>query len=427
MKLYETLNLYEFLRTALIDLSRHKFRSALAALGIIFGVASVEGMLSISEGARVETMARIAVLGVDNILVRSIKPPKADGKEPSKGRQYIAEFGLLRKDLVHIRETFPAVHRTVGTRDVRMNLFSTGGRELDLRVMATEPEYLDITRSSVLRGRFLTSEDAEHCNTVCILGAEAARKLFGFSDPLAGSVRVGEDWYKVVGILENRAALRAAGGDDINKYVFIPLATAVARYGDVSNTYEAGSFTSVRVELDGISLQMADTEDVLPTAKRIENYLGKAHKQKDYELLVPMELIRQKAATQRVFTIIMASIASISLLVGGIGIMNIMLANVYDRRKEIGVRRALGARRADIMRQFVLQAAALTTLGGLAGTGVGYGLARGVSHYAGWPTAFTAEGVVLGVGVSILVGLLFGLWPAWQAARLDPVQTLRAE
>ena len=308
-----------------------------------------------------------------------------------------------------------------------MSLYSTGGRELDLRVMATEPEYLAITRSTVLRGRFLTPEDAVQCNTVCILGAEAARKLFGFSDPLAGSVRVSSDWYKVVGILENRAALRAAGGDDINKYVFIPLATAVARYGDVSNTREAGTFSIVKVELDGISLQMADTEAVLPTAKRIENYLGKAHRQKDYELLVPLELIRQKAATQRVFAIIMASIASISLLVGGIGIMNIMLANVYDRRKEIGVRRALGARRTDIMRQFVLQAAALTTLGGLVGTGVGYGLARGVSHYAGWPTAFTAEGVVLGVGVSILVGLAFGLWPAWQAACLDPVQTLRAE
>jgi putative ABC transport system permease protein len=427
MKLYESLNLYEFLRTALIDLSRHKFRSALATLGIIFGVASVEGMISISEGARLETLARIAVLGVDNILIRSVKPPKADGKEPSKGRQYIAEFGLLRKDLAHLRTTFPAVRHAVGIRDVRMSLYATGGRELDLRVMATEPEYLAITRSSVLRGRFLTPEDAAQFNTVCVLGAEAARKLFGFNDPLAGSVRVGSDWYKVVGILENRAALRAAGGDDINRYVFIPLATAMARYGDVSNTREAGTFSIVKVELDGVALQMADTEAVLPTAKRIENYLHKTHKQKDCELLVPMELIRQKAATQRVFAIIMASIAGISLLVGGIGIMNIMLANVYDRRKEIGVRRALGARRADIMRQFVLQAAALTTLGGLAGTAVGYGLARGVSHYAGWPTAFTAEGVVLGVGVSILVGLVFGLWPAWQAACLDPVQTLRAE
>jgi putative ABC transport system permease protein len=421
------MNLFEFLRTALLDLGRHKFRSALAALGIIFGVASVESMMSISEGARRETLGRIAVLGVDNIMIRSMKPAKSDAKGPATGSRQVAEFGLLRKDMAHIRATFPMVRRAVGIRDVRMRIYSSGGRELDLRVMATEPEYLDITRSSVLRGRFLAPEDGADGKAVCVLGAEAARKLFAYNDPLDGSVRIGSDWFHVVGMLTNAAALRAAGGDDINKYVFIPLGTAEMRYGDLSTTQEAGSYSAVHVELDGISLQLDDSDAVLPTSRRLENFLALTHKQKDYELLVPMELIRQKAATQRVFAIVMASIAGISLLIGGIGIMNIMLANVYDRRKEIGVRRALGACRTDIMRHFVFEAVVLTGLGGLVGTGVGYALARGVSHYAGWPTAFTPEGVTLGICVSVLVGIIFGLWPAWQAARVNPIEALRAE
>jgi putative ABC transport system permease protein len=421
------MSLLEVLRIALLDLALHKFRSALAALGIIFGVASVEAMMSISEGARQESLGRISALGVENILVRSVKPPKTDAKEPPKGRAYVAEFGLRRRDLEHVRRTFPGVRHAVGVRDMRQRLYSSSGRELDLRVMATEPPYLAISRSGIVAGRFLAPEDGRDRTSVCVLGTEAARKLFTFHDPLGGSVRVGNAWYDVVGVLENDAAVKAAGGEDINKYVFIPLATAQARYGDVSQTMEAGSYEVTRVELDTIALQMDDADVVLPTARRLETYLSKTHARKDYELLVPMELLRQKAATQRMFTIVMGSIAGISLLIGGIGIMNIMLANVYDRRKEIGTRRALGARRRDILRQFLFEAATLTGLGGLMGAAVGYGLGWGVSRYADWPTAFTPDAAVLGVSVSVLVGIVFGLWPAYQAARVNPIEALRAE
>jgi putative ABC transport system permease protein len=281
--------------------------------------------------------------------------------------------------------------------------------------------------SGIVAGRFLAPEDGRDRTSVCVLGTEAARKLFAFHDPLGGSVRVGNAWYDVVGVLQNDAAVKAAGGEDINKYVFIPLATAQARYGDVSQTMEAGSYEVTRVELDTIALQMDDADVVLPTARRLETYLSKTHARKDYELLVPMELLQQKAATQRIFTIVMGSIAGISLLIGGIGIMNIMLANVYDRRKEIGTRRALGARRRDILRQFLFEAATLTGLGGLMGAAVGYGLGWGVSRYADWPTAFTPDAAVLGVSVSVLVGIVFGLWPAYQAARVNPIEALRAE
>jgi hypothetical protein len=338
------MGLLETLRQALVDLALHKFRSALAALGIIFGVASVEAMMSISEGARLETMGRIAVLGVDNILVHSVKPPGPGPRSRARGCPIAWSSGSSGK---------------------------------------TSPT------SAARFQRWPTRWASATCGRTC-------------TPP-------------------------AAAGDDINRYVFIPLATARALYGDVSSTQDAGAYETVCVELDAIAMQMADAEAVLPTARRLENYLAKTHARKDYELLVPMELLRQKAATQRIFTIVMGSIAGISLLIGGIGIMNIMLANVYDRRKEIGVRRALGARRSDILRQFLLEAAALTSLGGLAGVIVGYGLAWGVSHYANWPTALTLDGAFLGAGVSIGVGILFGLWPAYQAASVNPIEALRFE
>jgi putative ABC transport system permease protein len=206
----------------------------------------------------------------------------------------------------------------------------------------------------------------------------------------------------------------------------VPLTTAQAIFGDTSVQSSAGSSEISQIQLDAIGLRLADSELVPAAAERLENYLAQTHKEKDYQFLVPFELIRQKAATQRIFTIVMASIAGLSLLIGGIGIMNIMLANVYDRRKEIGTRRALGARRGDIMSQFVLEASALTTCGGMVGVAVGYGLAKAISVYAGWPTVISPMAIVLGLAMSSLVGIVFGLWPARQAARTNPIEALRA-
>jgi putative ABC transport system permease protein len=421
------MNFFEALRTALLDLALHKFRSALATIGIILGVASVEAMVSISEGAKQETLNRIAVLGVDNIIVRSIKPSQTDIKSPNQQQSYQAFYGLLRRDLQHVRETFPEVRYAVGLKNTRKKMYALTGQQLDVSIIATEPEYLQVTRSQIPRGRFLTWVDEHELAQVCVLGSIAARKIFSWHDPLGEWIRVGDDWYKVVGILENAAALRDAGGDDVNNFVFIPLATAQAYYGDQSTSEGLGTYESVVVQLDGMAIQMADSDLVQPMATRLENYLGKTHKMKDYQLLIPLELMRQAVATRRIWTIVMVVIASISLIVGGVGIMNIMLANVTDRRKEIGTRRALGARRRDIIRQFVLEAATLTSLGGLAGVGLGYTLARGVSYYAKWPTIITPISIFLSLAVSCLVGLIFGLWPANQAAKVSPIEALRSD
>jgi putative ABC transport system permease protein len=422
------MNLYEVVRVALLDLALHKFRSALATIGIIFGVASVMAMISISEGAKRETLGRIARLGVDNIIVKSVKPSATDAGANNKQEQrWQAEYGLLRRDLEHVRQTFKEIRHVVGIRNMRMNLYARNGRQLDLAVIATEPDYLLITRSEMKRGRFLTELDQDNFAKVCVVGADAARKLFVYDDPINQGVRIKGDWYNVIGILDNLAAVKDAGGDDINNQVFIPLRTARARYGDTSSQAQQGTYENVKIQLDQIAMQMTDSDLVQPTATRMENYLAATHKRKDYSLLVPLELMRQKVATQRIFTIVMASIASISLLIGGIGIMNIMLANVYDRRKEIGMRRALGARRKDIQRQFVFEAATLTSLGGMVGVALGYALAAGVSRYAEWPTSVTPISIVLSLGVSCITGVVFGLWPARQAARVNPIEALRAD
>ncbi len=419
--------LYETFRIALLDLAMHKFRSALAALGIIIGVASVEAMVSISEGARSEALQRITVLGVDNIMIRSLKPNSAAqaGNSAQSERSYILQYGLLRRDLEHLRQCIDSRY-VVGSRNMRTKVFTPGGRELDVTIIATEPDYLPLTRSRIQRGRFLNALDQSRYSQVAVLGSQAAQKVFGYTDPIDKTIGIGEVFYRVVGILDNAAALKDAGGDDINNQIFIPLATARIQVGDFAIQASSGQRELTSVELDAISLQLPDSNLVPAVAARLENYFAQTHKQKDYQFLVPYELLRQKAATQRIFTIVMASIAGLSLLIGGIGIMNIMLANVYDRRKEIGTRRALGARRADILWQFLMESATLTTLGGLAGVGLGYALARIISFYAQWPTIISWYSIALGLVISSIVGILFGLWPARQAARTNPIEALRA-
>jgi putative ABC transport system permease protein len=421
------MNIFEALRTALLDLALHKFRSALATIGIILGVASVEAMVSISEGAKQETLARIAVLGVDNVYIRSVKPSQTEVNNMDQQQRWQAEYGLLRRDIDHLRQEFPHIRYVVGLKNTRKKLYAPNGKQIDVSIVATEPDHLHITRSKIPRGRFISHMDMETRAQVCVVGAAAARKVFSWQDPLDDWIRVGNDWYKVVGILENEAGLRDVGGEDLNNFIFIPLATAQSRYGDQTSSQGMGSYEQAIIQLDQIAIQLEHEDLVVPTAQRMEAYLTKTHKLKDYQLQIPLELMRQKVATQRIWTIVMVVIASISLIVGGVGIMNIMLANVTDRRKEIGTRRALGARRRDIMRQFVFEAATLTGLGGLAGAALGYALAKSVSKYADWPTIITPESIILSLGVSILVGLIFGLWPASQAAKVSPIEALRSE
>ncbi len=423
------MSLWLLLRLALVDLLQHKFRSLLATLGIIFGVASIQAMVSISDGARTETMARIEAMGVSNVMVRSIKPAReqAAGGQSQGQRQYVAEFGLKRRDVEHVRETFPGIKRMVAYRDMRAQMENAGGKPVDVRVLATEPAFVELTGSIMERGRFLTITDNDEAQRVCVLGARAARRLLAYEDPLQSVVRIRSQWYRVVGVISNPAGLKVSGSDDIEQHVFVPLQTAWRLEGDQTFSADQGTYEAVRVEVDGLIVQTESREWVIDTAARLKHYLETTHKVVDYEVTVPLELMKQAEATQRIFTIVMSSIGGISLLVGGIGILNIMLANVYERRKQIGIHRAIGARRVDVLLMFLSQAITLTSVGGLLGLAAGYYLAQAVSHFAGWPVVFSVWALGLGLGVSLLAGVVFGMWPAYHAAKVSPVQALRSE
>src|SRR5687768_4117157 len=274
------MNIFEALRTALLDLALHKFRSALATIGIILGVASVEAMVSISEGAKQETLSRIAVLGVDNVYLRSVKPSQTDVANMDQQRRYQAEYGLLRRDLEHLRQEFPMIRYAVGLKNTRKKLYAPSGKQIDVSIVATEPDHLHITRSKIPRGRFISHMDMETRAQVCVMGIGAARKVFSWQDPLDDWLRVGGDWFKVVGVLENEAGLRDVGGEDLNNFIFIPLATAQSRYGDQTSSQGMGSYEQAIIELDQIAIQLEHEDLVVPTATRMENFLVKTHKMK---------------------------------------------------------------------------------------------------------------------------------------------------
>jgi putative ABC transport system permease protein len=424
------MGIIETILSALRDLSLRKFRSGLATLGIMFAVASVMAMISISDGARRDMLNRIAALGVDNLIIRSIKPVQKESQESTEDRQkdFILSYGLRRIELKHLRDSLPNLKRSIGIKTLRQPLFTSANpRTFELNVMATEPDYLPITRSSIVRGRFFTHTDQEAKQMVCVLGVDAARKLLTYHEPLGASIRIGTFWFEVVGLISNTANLRESGGDDINNAIFIPLSTAELRFGDFQYTLETGGRQSTSVELHGAIIQLENDEYISATAERIDSYLEKSRKRKDYELVVPRQLMKQKADAQRSYTIVMATIAAISLLIGGIGIMNIMLANVSDRRKEIGTRRALGARRIDIISQFLFEAATLTTLGGIVGLGLGWLVSTVITKQAGFPTYISPWTIALSLSVSSMSGLVFGFWPAHTASKVNPIEALRSD
>ncbi|MCF7854658.1 MAG: ABC transporter permease [Candidatus Pacebacteria bacterium] len=421
------LNVYQTIRTALLDLSLHKVRTGMAALGVMFGVASVVSMLAISEGAKRESLSRIKSMGVDNIIVRSVQPagttPTANSETESVPYQ---AYGLKARDLHHVTKTFANVRRTAGVRSKRYKLSTLQDKSISVPVIATEHDYLAVTRTTILRGRFLQPLDGAEHRRVCVLGRNAVRTLFAFTDPLRQRLLIGGQWFRVVGIVENKAELTAVGSDDlINDHVFIPLNTARVIFGDVQPAQNGTGL--IHVEIDAAIIQALSENHVMPLKNRLSNYLLHTHPKKDYEIVVPLALLRQKESTQKMFTIVMSAIAGISLLVGGIGIMNIMLANVSERRKEIGMRRALGACRRDILLQFLVEAMTLTGLGGLIGIGMGFAVAYTVNTYARMPVTIPLWSVVLGLGVSVAVGMVFGLWPAHTAAAVNPIDALRSE
>ena len=421
-------------RLGIKSLMLHKLRSALTMLGIIFGVCSVIAMLAIGEGASYEAQEAIKKLGSNNILLRSLKPPEQarqqQGGNNPRGMQL--KYGLTYDDAARLRTTIPGVVRVLPLRIIRENV-RFDRTEIPCQVIGTLPSYPDITGAAMVRGRFLAHLDEQHAENVCVITTGLARRLFPHVDPLHQALKVDAFYYRVIGILqersqpEQRSQAGKMEGQPLDNNIYIPLSTARTRFGDVLIRRGAGSIEAEEVQLHQLTVQMRDAGAVETADPQIKTMLNRFHDQNDYEVIVPLQLLRQAEQTKRIFNIVLGSIAAISLLVGGIGIMNIMLATVTERTREIGVRRALGAKRRDITAQFLVETVVLSIGGGLVGVVVGVLTPLIVSQVTDMRTIVTLWSVLIAFGISGAVGIVFGLYPAGAAAKLDPIEALRHE
>ena len=416
------------IRLALKSLAVHRLRSTLAVLGIVLGVASVIVMLSVGEAARYEAIRQIQELGATNIILRSMKPTE---ENKLSRNDEVLTYGLKQQDLERIVSTVPTVTSATPLREFRKDLRH---RELKVegRVVGVMPNYLAMNGLRLARGRFLTDVDNERFANVAVLGAEAAELLFPLEDPIGKSVLVGDShYYRVIGVTEHRAPSAGIGGSltaqDYNRDVYIPFETDRVRFGKLLITVRAGSFQFEKLEISQITVAVDGMQNVKQTAAILQGLLEQYHTQKDYAVTVPLDLLERAEQTQRLFTLVLGAIASISLLVGGIGIMNIMLATVTERTREIGIRRALGAKRHDITMQFLVETVVLSSTGGILGVGMGMLLSVGVSRFFSVPTILQPWSPALAFAVSVCVGLVFGTYPAQRAARMDPIEALRHE
>jgi putative ABC transport system permease protein len=418
--------LLQLVRLSLHSLVLHKLRSVLTMLGIVLGVASVIVMLAIGEAARFEAVQQIEQLGATNIIVRSVKPPD-DGKEVPD--QFLLSYGVTRTDVERLAATIPTVRAVTPQREFRKEI-RYRDKKLEARVVAVQPSYQEMNGLKIARGRFFSQTENDSFDNVVVLGAETAEVLFPLEDPVGRSICIDDRYYyRVVGVTERRAASGNVGssvaGQDYNRDVYIPFDTDRIRNGAVLFNFKAGTLTLERLEVSQLTVEVDRMENVQRTAELIRGTLEQFHQRKDYEITVPLDLLERAEKTQRLFTLVLGSIASISLVVGGIGIMNIMLATVTERTHEIGIRRALGAKRRDIAWQFLVETLTLSSVGGLLGVGLGIGLSLLVTHFFAFPTIIRAWSPLLAFGVSVVVGLVFGTYPAVRAARMDPIVALR--
>jgi putative ABC transport system permease protein len=402
------------------NLRAHKLRSILTMLGMIFGVAAVIAMLSIGAGAQQQVIAFIEQLGVRNVIVEARE--SGDNQTLQRVRQLSA--GLTFADLRAIEATTDGlVASSARKRFVPSKTLPRAQGDIPA-VFGVSAGFVDIGGLTMARGRFFDADEEAGAAAVTVLGQSAATSFFGSEDPIGRFVKFNDEWFRVIGVAAPRLAVQGdVGGmpaQDSNNVAYVPITAAIYRIED-SQAY-------LRDEIDAIYLRLANESQVTTAGVLVRGLLDATHRAAgDFTVIVPAELLAQQQQTRRLFQFVMVAIASISLLVGGIGIMNIMLASVMERTREIGVRRAVGATRRDVIRQFLVETTLITITGGLAGTVVGIVLSQLVAYLAGWSTVVSVASVVVACVVSVSIGIIFGLYPAARAARLDPVSALHYE
>jgi len=401
----------DFIHVAAEALGRYKLRTSLSVLGVVLGVAAVIAMMSVSDGARIEALRQVEALGLDNLVARSRGGPTT-------------VTGLTAGDAERLADLVPLT-RAASPLVERYLRLSRGEKAEMARVLGVRPSYETILRLRLERGRFLSATDERSSARVAVLGGSIARRLFGHRDPIGERVRLGNDYYQVVGVLrEPRAdvadskAQATLAWRDLDSIAMVPLPTLSGRTLDVAPMQAA----------DEIWLQVEDGERVDDLSKAFDHALVRLHGgRRTFDLVVPRELLAQRYRTQRTFSVVVGSVAALALVVGGIGIMNIMLTSVVERTHEIGIRRTVGATRRDVTLQFLIEALLMTVSGGALGIVLGAAVSWGITAYAGWSTTVSPLAIALAFVVSFLVGVIFGLYPAIKAANLEPVDAVRYE
>ena len=407
------------------NLLLHKLRSFLTMLGVVFGVGSVVAMLSVGEGASKEALEQIRKVGSNNIIINSMKSVEEESTTSTRVRMSV--YGLTYKDHQRITDTFENIKQTVPVKLMREQ-GRLGERSLELRLVGTTPAWFELVKRPLEAGRVLVSSDAENQAAVAVLTEYGARRLLATRNTIGQNLRIGGTNFEIIGIIQSEGGSTAdiqLPDQEVDAY--IPINVARFYYGDTSMKQTSGAFELKRVELDQVIVEVSDMKDVEATAKGIETMLQRFHNKKDYVMSVPLALLRQAEATKRTFNIVLGAIACISLLVGGIGIMNIMLASVTERTREIGIRRAIGAKRKQIITQFLIETVVLSTIGGIVGLGLGVFIPLLITLIAGMPTVITPISIVLPLFISVGIGIVFGLYPAARAADVDPIVALRHE
>ena len=430
------------LQLSVKSLMMHPLRSSLTVLGIFIGVSSVIWLLALGEGISRAAQEQISSLGALNIIVRSVKPSSDEAVESG--------FGLTRADYLRLLATVPSIDKAIPMRVLPAIEFRYRTRRVEGRLVGTTPDYAEVTRIAVERGRFISDSDIEQERNYCVLAAEMAEDLFPFGEPIGKEIMVNDDFYKVVGVMRRRSPSAGIGGslaaEVFSSDVYIPITTLWRREGDMIVTMKPGQFQREINEVTQVTIQVKERDFVLPTADVVRNTIQYDRTLQDFAIVVPLELLEQARTTQLMFIVFLGLIAAISLIVGGIGIMNIMLATVIERTREIGIRRALGAKKSDITRQFLTESVVLSVLGGVLGIAGGavcqpltLVVRSALFHWFPEQMATVPKliqtmephlipwSIPLAFLISVLVGVVFGVYPAASAASLDPIEALRHE